>query len=325
MINEKDFILADFHGDHGNIAMHTSRMPWIYDNPNYDASKQFHFKHNNPYSVHLKSHNEDIINNCLNIMSKGSRLIVLGDFAYKNHRYFIEKLKEKASTLVFIKGNHDKAPQDFYNVFRDSTMPEDMLDVKKECTSLLKRFRNGDIDLEDCRDGIISSTWAKFANLQDWEMADQMSRECLNLFDNVHEMGFRTNIQKQDVTFCHYKMASWASSCHGSWNIFGHSHGRMPEFDNMLSCDAGIDVWGYTPVPWCAIVEKMRFKEEWMAKNGKYPVDGENRAEGQYSKDFDQRVIDTRMKNKEIMRSLGYPINDAMWPTEVLKWPQTAA
>lgn len=324
MNTEKDFLLSDSHFQHGNICLHTSRMPWICDNPSYDASKKFHFKYNNPYSVQLKSHDEDILNNCINIMPKGSRLIILGDFAYKNHKYFIEKLKEKASALIFIMGNHDGANQDFYNVFRNSVIPEDLFDVKKECMSWLKRFRNENVTIEDCRDGILSAIWAKFSSLQDWEMADQMSRECMNLFDNVHEMGWRTRIQNQDVTFSHYKQAAWASSVHGSISVHGHSHGRMPEFDNMLCCDADCGLWGYSVVPWCAIMEKMRLKKEWMAKNGKYPVDGENRAEGQYSKDFDQRVLETRAKNKEIMRSLGYPIDDKMWPTEVLKWPKSS-
>jgi len=324
MINEKDFVVMDAHFGHKNIALHASRMPWIYNNPSYDPLKKFHFKYNNPYAVNLQSHNDAIRDNWnAMVPKKGARVIIGGDFAYNNHKQFIQSLN--GDTKIFIMGNHDKANQDFYNVFRDGVIPEDMFDVKKECSSLLKRFRNGDINLEDCRDGIISSTWAKFANLQDWEMADQMSRECLNLFDNVHELGYRTSIQKQDVTFCHYKMASYASSCHGAWHIFGHSHGRMPEFNNVLSCDAGVDIWGYSPVPWCAIVKKMQQKIDWIKENGRYPVDGENKAEGQYSKDFDQRVLDTRAQNKEIIRSLGYPIDDKMWPTEVLKWPNSRA
>jgi calcineurin-like phosphoesterase family protein len=311
---ETDFILGDFHGSHYNIVLHTSRMPWIYDNPSYDPSKPFHFKSNNPHAVNLKSHDDDIIDNCNKIMPKDSRLIVIGDFAYKNHKSLIQRLNAK--TKIFIMGNHDKSNQDFYNVFKTDNMDlENMAEIRKECVSLLKRFRNEDIDLNTCTDGILSSAWSKFVSLQDWEMADQMSRECLNLFDNVHEIGYRTNIQGQDVTFCHYKMSTWASSCHGSWNIYGHSHFRMHEFDNILACDAGVDGWGYCCVPWCAIVKKMQLKIDWMKKNGKYPVDGENRAEGQYSRDPEQRVIETRMKNKEIMRSLGYPINEEMWPT----------
>lgn len=317
------FLTLTSYFSHYNIALHTSRLPWIYDNPSYDSSKPFHFKHNNPYAVHLKSHNEDILNNCLNIMPKGSRLIILGDFAYKDHRYFIERLREKAKVLILIKGNHDKAGNDFYNIFRNSAIPEDMFDVKKECMSWLKRFRNGDVSIEDCRDGIISATWAKFANLNDWEMADQMSRECLNIFDSVHELGWETRVQNIDVTFSHYALKSWRGSYRGSISCFGHSHSRMPDFDNVLSCDMDCGTWGYSCLPFSAIIEKMRLKQEWMAKNGKYAEDGENRAEGQYSKDPDTRVLETRAKNKEIMRSLGYPINEKMWPTEVLKWPKT--
>jgi calcineurin-like phosphoesterase family protein len=319
-VNENDYVLSDTHFNHYNASLHANRMPWIYDNPNYDKSKQFHFKYNNPYAVNLKSHNEDIIANCNKMISKkGSRLIILGDFAWKDHRYFLQKLNP--SKKIFIMGNHDKSPQDFFNVFRETPSPEEMSDIRKECNSLLKRFKNGDIDIDTCTDGFISAAWSKFVSLQDWEMMDQMSRECLNLFDSVHEMGWRTRIQKQDVTFSHYKMSSYASSCHNAWNIFGHAHLRMPEFNNVLSCDAGIDGWGYCCVPWCAIKKKMQLKIDWMKENGKYPVDGENKAIGEYDKDPELRVIETRKKNKEIMKSMGYPIDDRMWPTEVLKWP----
>ena len=53
---------------------------------------------------------------------------------------------------------------------------------------------------------------------------------------------------------------------------------------------------------------------EWVKINGKKIVDGENRAEGQYDKNPEQRVLDTRMKNKEIFRKMGYPIDEVMWP-----------
>ena len=313
MINENDFIVSDSHFGHYNICLHTNRQPWIYDNPDYDPKKEYHFKYNNPKAVHLKSHDEALIENWNKIVPvKNSRVIILGDFAFKDHKKYIQALNGQSK--IFVMGNHDKSNLDFYNVFRDKINPEDMPEIRKECSSLLKRFRNENIDINTCIDGILSAAWAKFVSLQDWEMADQMSQDCLNLFDNVHELGFRTTIQKQDVTFCHYKMSSFASSVHGAWNIFGHSHGRMPDFNNVLACDAGVDTWGYSPTPWCAIVKKMQLKIDWIKANGKYPVDGESRAEGQYDKDPNSRVIEIRKANKAIMKSLGYPIIEEMWP-----------
>jgi calcineurin-like phosphoesterase family protein len=143
---------------------------------------------------------------------------------------------------------------------------------------------------------------------------DKANQEFYRNFTEVHEMGCRKRIDGKDITICHYAMRSWASSFHGSYLAYGHSHGRMPEFNNMLCCDIGVDIWGYSPVPFDAFLKKMQIKEEWIKKNGKYPVDGENKAEGQYDKDPDQRVIEIRKQNKEIMRSLGYPIVEEMWP-----------
>ncbi len=155
---------------------------------------------------------------------------------------------------------------------------------------------------------------------------DKMNQDSLKNFTEVNKFGMRAKIQGQEVILSHCAFRVWEGSFKGfTWSLYGHSHGRLPEFDNMFSFDIGVDTWGYTPVPWCAVVEKIRLKKEWIAKHGKYPVDGETRADGQYDKDPDQRVIETRMKNKEIMRSLGYPIDDRMWPTEVLKWPSRAA
>lgn len=150
---------------------------------------------------------------------------------------------------------------------------------------------------------------------------DKASLEVYKNFTEVHEMGCRKRIMGKDVTICHYGMRAWASSCHGSYLAYGHSHGRLPEFNNMLCCDVGVDVWGYSVVPIEVFFEKMKQKEAWMAQNGKYPVDGESKALGEYDKIPEQRVIDIRLKNKEIMKKMGYSIDDKMWPITSLNTP----
>lgn len=143
---------------------------------------------------------------------------------------------------------------------------------------------------------------------------DKASLEVYRNFTEVHEMGCRKRIEGYDVTMCHYAMRAWASSCHNALHAYGHSHGRMPEFKNMLCCDVGVDVWGYAPVPWECFLEKMTQKMEWIRQNGKGFVDGEKKADGMYDKDPEQRVLDIRMENKAIMAKMGYPIDEAMWP-----------
>jgi calcineurin-like phosphoesterase family protein len=54
--------------------------------------------------------------------------------------------------------------------------------------------------------------------------------------------------QKQQlIVLCHYAMLKWNKSHHGSWQLFGHSHGGLPD-TGMRSCDVGVDAWSYTPV-----------------------------------------------------------------------------
>jgi len=241
------FLTADLHFGHANIVLHCNRIPWIYPNPCYDPSKPRHFKFNNPKAVHLKSHDESLIENWNKMVKKGDTVYILGDFAFKDHNHYLMALN---GHKILIMGNHDKA-----------------------------------------------------------------SREVYKNFTEVHELGCRKKIEGYDITLCHYAMRSWASSCHGSLHAYGHSHLRMPEFDNMLAGDVGVDGAGYSLWPWECYLEKMTRKMRWMDEHGKYPVDGENRAEGHYDKSPEVRVLEIRQKNKEIMKSLGYPIDEKMWPT----------
>jgi calcineurin-like phosphoesterase family protein len=90
---------------------------------------------------------------------------------------------------------------------------------------------------------------------------DKMSQDYLKNFTEVHPI-LRRNIYNKDVTFCHYCMTTWASSCHGSWHFYGHSHGRIKEFEDSYKMDVGVDVWNYTPISWDVIEYKMSFKKK---------------------------------------------------------------
>lgn len=59
------------------------------------------------------------------------------------------------------------------------------------------------------------------------------------------------------VTGSHFPMASWNASHYGSMHVHGHCHGRMPEPEDMLRCDIGVDVWGFAPVNFELIRRKL--------------------------------------------------------------------
>lgn len=48
------------------------------------------------------------------------------------------------------------------------------------------------------------------------------------------------------IVLCHYSMRVWNKKHHGSYHLFGHSHGNIEPFER--SFDVGVDVWGYTPI-----------------------------------------------------------------------------
>ena len=85
---------------------------------------------------------------------------------------------------------------------------------------------------------------------------DKMSQDCLKNFSGVYER-LATKIDDKVVVFDHYCGLVWNRSVHGSWLIYGHSHGRIGESETIPRCDAGVDVWGYRPVPWEAMKKKL--------------------------------------------------------------------
>jgi calcineurin-like phosphoesterase family protein len=53
-------------------------------------------------------------------------------------------------------------------------------------------------------------------------------------------------INHQKLILDHYAMRVWDQSHHGSWHLYGHSHGKLPDLG--LSTDVGVD--GHNFQPW---------------------------------------------------------------------------
>ena len=56
------------------------------------------------------------------------------------------------------------------------------------------------------------------------------------------------SIDGQFIILCHYAMRVWNKSHHGSWMLYGHSHGSLPDDPNALSFDVGVDCHNYQPI-----------------------------------------------------------------------------
>lgn len=86
---------------------------------------------------------------------------------------------------------------------------------------------------------------------------DKMSHDVERNFTSTHEMLLK-KINGQHIFFCHYAMRTWPGPYQRTWHLYGHTHGRMPESSDFMSCDVGVDVWGYAPVSFDMIAEKMQ-------------------------------------------------------------------
>ena len=62
------------------------------------------------------------------------------------------------------------------------------------------------------------------------------------------------------IILCHYALRVWNKSHHGSWHLYGHSHGSLPDDPNSLSFDAGVDCHNYQMLNMDAVRRIMKTK-----------------------------------------------------------------
>ncbi|TCI90737.1 metallophosphoesterase [Tenacibaculum sp. M341] len=66
---------------------------------------------------------------------------------------------------------------------------------------------------------------------------------------------------KQKIMLFHYAMKVWRSSFRGTWHLYGHSHGNLPDDINSLSFDVGVDCHDYYPISYQEVKNIMKQKE----------------------------------------------------------------
>lgn len=77
--------------------------------------------------------------------------------------------------------------------------------------------------------------------------------------DSWHWMWTRT-IEGVYVVVCHYAMRVWPRSHYNSWQLHGHSHGRLESLGKQY--DVGVDNNNYYPVSWERICEVMSTRDD---------------------------------------------------------------
>lgn len=66
---------------------------------------------------------------------------------------------------------------------------------------------------------------------------------------------------KQKIILFHYAMRTWNGSHRGVWQLYGHSHGTLPDDEMALSFDVGVDCHNFYPVSYEEVKEIMKRKK----------------------------------------------------------------
>ncbi len=75
---------------------------------------------------------------------------------------------------------------------------------------------------------------------------DKEARKLTEEFSWLNNLA-EISIHGQSIVLCHYAMRVWNRLHHGSWHLYGHSHGRLPEPPTSLSMDVGVDTHDFRP------------------------------------------------------------------------------
>ena len=66
--------------------------------------------------------------------------------------------------------------------------------------------------------------------------------------------------QSYFIVACHYAMREWPRSYYNSWQLYGHSHGRLEPIGKQM--DVGVDTHNFYPYSMEEIVEEMKARSD---------------------------------------------------------------
>lgn len=78
-----------------------------------------------------------------------------------------------------------------------------------------------------------------------------------NVMSKLLDVDIQVDDEKLSFILCHYAMRVWNKSHYGAIQLFGHSHGTLPDDPNSRSMDVGVDCHGYAPIHLNDVLLKM--------------------------------------------------------------------
>jgi len=66
---------------------------------------------------------------------------------------------------------------------------------------------------------------------------------------------------KRFIVLFHYAMRVWNAGHHGTWHLYGHSHGNLPDDESSRSFDVGVDCHNFYPLSYQEVKDIMAQKK----------------------------------------------------------------
>lgn len=100
---------------------------------------------------------------------------------------------------------------------------------------------------------------------------EEVFREMSGLKDKFGWVRDRAHIvpaggPRAGIVLDHFAGRVWHQSDKGSWQLYGHSHGELPEDHGLLSFDVGVDANNWYPVSLDRVRERMEERLQWMQR-----------------------------------------------------------
>lgn len=95
---------------------------------------------------------------------------------------------------------------------------------------------------------------------------EKLAKACSDRFEWVkdyYELTVRDDSfakGKQLVILFHYAIREWKGKYRGTYQLYGHSHGTLPDISDALAFDVGVDCHDFYPLSWEEVKTKMQQK-----------------------------------------------------------------
>ncbi|NOQ72342.1 MAG: phosphoesterase [Crocinitomix sp.] len=137
---------------------------------------------------------------------------------------------EEMNEVMIERWNEKVHPRDDVYYLGDFSLEKD----REKTAEILKRLNGSKFLIKGNHEGAALNHSKKFEWVKDYYELKIKDPDCKN--------GTRR------IMLFHYAMRSWRGIGRGNWHLYGHSHGNLPDLEDQLCFDIGVDNHDFYPL-----------------------------------------------------------------------------